>query len=29
MAQWLGAFIALPEDVGSVTSSHMAAYNLL
>ena len=29
MAQWLGALTALPEDLGSIPSTHMAAHNCL
>ena len=29
MAQWLGAPTALPEDLGSIPSTHMAAHNCL
>lgn len=28
-AQWLGSFITLAEDPGSITSIHMVAYNLI
>ena len=27
MDQWLGAFVALAEDPGSIPSTHMAAHN--
>ena len=29
MAQWLRALTALPEDPGSILSTHMAAHNCL
>ena len=29
MAQWLRALVALPEDLGSIPSTHMAALNYL
>ena len=28
MAQWLGALVALPEDLGSIPSTYMAAQKL-
>jgi hypothetical protein len=28
MAQWLRALAALPEDPGSISSTHMAAHNI-
>ena len=29
MAQWLSALVALPEDPGSIPSTHMVTYNYL
>lgn len=29
MAQWLGILAALPEDVGSISSTHVVAHNHL
>lgn len=29
MAQWLEAMVALPEDIGPISSKHMVAYTHL
>ena len=29
MGQWLGPLMVLPEDLGSIPSTHMAAHNCL